>query len=238
MSSTIIAEMISTLAFMDSRRRLRHNRNLEWLVAEAARRRLRPFSRRFPRRLPPNRVGQGKPGHHPIRRSDGSAQTSRPRSRGPNASRRPYRSALRTAWSTLTTRPVYLPRRASREQRSRRCGTRRPAAPCRSGTGARASPVPRASSAPDSGASATSTDRVGSESQAPTSSADTTHPAMRGGRSTDVLPARRRARSRAPQAIQSPVATANPDRLGAHPSAPKRQLQRPSWTLLSAQLGE
>ncbi len=61
--------------------------------------------------------------------------------------------------------------------------TGRPAARCRSRTGAPASPARRASSAPDQGASSTSTDLVGSESQAPPSSTGTAHPAMRGGRS-------------------------------------------------------
>jgi hypothetical protein len=132
--------------------------------------------------------------------------------------------------------PVPGPTRERNDPTAR--GTGRPAAPCTSGTGAPASPAQRATSAPDPGASAPNTDLVGSETQAPSSSADTTHPAMRGGRSTDVLSAGRRALSRAPHRIRSPEAAANPDRRGAHPSAPNRRLQRPSWTLLSAQLGQ
>jgi hypothetical protein len=66
------------------------------------------------------------------------------------------------------------------------CGTARPAAPCTSGTHALASHARCGGSAPRWSASETHTDVLGSERRAPPSSAGTTHPAIRGGRSRPI----------------------------------------------------
>ena len=135
---------------------------------------------------------------------------------------RPQPGAMRLG--SLTTR-----RRAARVA---------PKSPCTSDSAAPAIRAPRADTPPARNGRCMRPDACPDTAfQALPGTRGTTHPATHGGRSQRVPSPCRRTRSRAAGGLQSRDAAANRDRVGELPSAPERPLQRPSWTLLSAQLG-